>query len=130
MTYLRDAVAHVPLGSHAICWLGICGLLVFLCIFMSCVLTRYRPGLQQIPGPFFASFSGLWRSSVAWRGNFEKVIRQLHQEYGPFVRIGPNTVSVGDAEYLSAIYGLKQSLDKVRDMDRARIWVSNLTTPS
>lgn len=82
-------------------------------VLLNILLTRYKPGLRQIPGPFWASVTGLWRTRVSWRGDYHKVIRKLHDKYGPYVRIGPNVVSIGDPGVFSSIYGITGGYNKV-----------------
>lgn len=38
---------------------------------------------------------------------------RVHEDYGPIVRIGPNHVSVSDAESMQTIYGVKNVFPKV-----------------
>ncbi|KIW78579.1 hypothetical protein Z517_08417 [Fonsecaea pedrosoi CBS 271.37] len=83
-----------------------------LVLVVSLLATRYRRGLRQVPGPFCASFTGFWKSYVSWVGNYEKVIRELHNRHGPYVRIGPNTVSIGDPNALAVIYGINKGYNK------------------
>ncbi|EGC43398.1 cytochrome P450 oxidoreductase [Histoplasma capsulatum var. duboisii H88] len=80
--------------------------------FISCIWTRYSPGLRNVPGPFVASFSNLWKiyrvlkKDMAWR-NIE-----VHEKYGPLVRIGPNHVSASDPEALKTIYNFTNIFPK------------------
>ncbi|EAU31616.1 predicted protein [Aspergillus terreus NIH2624] len=73
------------------------------------VLTRYRDGLRQVPGPFVASFSNLWKLRAVWKKNMHRENVRVHEDYGPIVRIGPNHVSVADAPSMRAIYGVQNS---------------------
>ncbi|GAB1318473.1 Pisatin demethylase [Madurella fahalii] len=58
------------------------------------VKRRYFSPLSDIPGPFFASFTRLWQIITLIRGDSLNVFYDLHQRYGPFVRVAPNEVSV------------------------------------
>jgi len=55
---------------------------------------RYFSPLSDIPGPFFASFTRLWQVVTMIRGDSLMVFYDLHQKYGPFVRVAPDEVSV------------------------------------
>ncbi|EDN03976.1 predicted protein [Histoplasma mississippiense (nom. inval.)] len=87
-------------------------ILVAFLFFVSCIWTRYSPGLRNVPGPFVASFSNLWKiyrvlkKDMAWR-NIE-----VHEKYGPLVRIGPNHVSASDPEALKTIYNFTNIFPK------------------
>ncbi|EXJ74852.1 uncharacterized protein A1O5_01548 [Cladophialophora psammophila CBS 110553] len=85
-------------------WLPVAGL-IFLCaagVFV--IQQRFRSGLRSIPGPFFASFTDLWRLLAVYNGRFELVSQALHDKYGDLVRVGPNCVSVGDPREIRQIY--------------------------
>lgn len=61
--------------------------------------------LSHIPGP--KSFAASrWRLAYEdWKGTSTRSIYQLHQEFGPAVRIGPSTVSFNSLTALRTIYG-------------------------
>ncbi|PGH33547.1 hypothetical protein GX50_03619 [[Emmonsia] crescens] len=86
--------------------------LVACLFFISCIWTRYHRGLRNVPGPFVASFSNLWKiyrvlkKDMIWR-NIE-----VHEKYGPLVRIGPNHVSASDPCALKTIYGFTNIFPK------------------
>lgn len=52
--------------------------------------------LREIPGLFLAKFSDIWRLLGALSRQPEIAQRNIHDEYGPVVRLGPNMVSVSD----------------------------------
>ena len=63
-----------------------------------------RSPLRKIPGPAVARFTSLglkWKEIKALRTVY---IHQLHQQYGPVVRIAPNEVSFTSWEALKEIY--------------------------
>ena len=70
------------------------------------VFVRYRQGLRNIPGPFWASILSLDRILSCARGHQYATHIKYHQKYGPLVRIGPNHVSFSDAEALSTVYSI------------------------
>ena len=59
---------------------------------------RYFSPLSDIPGPFFASFTRLWQVMTMIEGNSLLVFYDLHQKYGPFVRVAPNEISISHHE--------------------------------
>ncbi|OQV04065.1 hypothetical protein CLAIMM_09012 [Cladophialophora immunda] len=79
---------------------------------LATALFRYRR-LCSIPGPLLASFTDLWRFSVTQYGGFSHTLKELHNQYGPLVRIGPNTVSVSDPAAVPVIHSMHGEFRKV-----------------
>lgn len=99
--------------------------------------------LNAIPGPYFArltGFSNCFRNTQ-W-DNYHQ-LRRLHQQYGDFIRIGPNHLSVTDPAGVQVLFGPQtkcskspeydadypsQSMHTIRDKEthakRRRIWAS------
>ena len=71
-------------------------------------------GLNGIPGPLIARFSNIWRLASKWRGDYLSTIRNLHNDHGSVIRIGPNVVSIADPLAMDSIFGVKADLRKVR----------------
>lgn len=70
-------------------------------------------GLNKYPGPFLASFTDAWRFSSVVRGKCQLELRELHEQLGDVVRIGPNALSFSNPQAIKAIYGLNNRLNKV-----------------
>ena len=113
---------------------------VFLAAFVAFILyllnVRYNTPLRQIPGPYLASFTRLWKVSTILTTRQEVVMMQLHKRHGNYlspqvafrkhqtsdigvflgrlVRIGPNEISVADPEALKVIYGASSKFRKTR----------------
>lgn len=88
---------------------------VVLWTFVQIILilrTRYRPGLRNIPGPFLAKISNLDRLRSCANGQQMTYHLQLHDKYGPFVRIGPNHVSFSDASLIPQVYSITSKFYK------------------
>ncbi|KAJ5797590.1 benzoate 4-monooxygenase cytochrome P450 [Penicillium pulvis] len=68
--------------------------------------------LAAYPGPFFAKLTDLYSVVHALRGDRHEDLYQLHQRYGRIVRIGPNRVTILDAEALEPIYGHQANVKK------------------
>ncbi|OCH93014.1 cytochrome P450 monooxygenase pc-bph [Obba rivulosa] len=69
-------------------------------------------GLRSYPGPFLAKFTDLWLAYKVWEGNRSPDIHALHKKYGPFMRIGPNHISMVSPGAISTIYSHTEPLQK------------------
>ncbi|GAB1744720.1 hypothetical protein NU219Hw_g2259t1 [Hortaea werneckii] len=65
---------------------------------------RFFHPLAKYPGPFWASVSTLWYHRTVRNGIRENCQSPLHEKYGPFVRIGPNTLAISDPAAIETIY--------------------------
>lgn len=72
----------------------------------------YFGELNDVPGPFFAKFTDLWRLIETWKGHYEQVVLDLHRQYGLIVRVGPRAVSIAHPDAIERIYGNKADLPK------------------
>ncbi|KAL4988012.1 cytochrome P450 [Aspergillus falconensis] len=66
-----------------------------LSIIKAIRLAYFSP-LKQIPGPWYASLTGLRLSWSVFANNRIHYVHSLHQKYGPIVRIGPREIDVAD----------------------------------
>ncbi len=73
----------------------------------------FRKGLRNVPGPFWARVSSLYRVGLVYRGDGVQNYRQLHEKYGPVVRTGPYHVSVSDPSIVPLVYGIASKFRKV-----------------
>jgi hypothetical protein len=68
--------------------------------------------IKGIPGPRLYDLSK-WRLAYDdWTGSRTRTIHQLHQLYGPVVRIGPNEISFNSLEALKTIYGAGSGFER------------------
>lgn len=74
-------------------------------VFYICEVTP----LRRIPGPFLASITKLWIFHKQRGFQRQQVDIDLHQKYGPIVRIGPNEIMVSSPKSLRTIYGRLQT---------------------
>ncbi|KAJ7161479.1 cytochrome P450 [Mycena crocata] len=81
-------------------------------------LSPFHP-LAQFPGPALGKVSRLWGLWIAWRGYQYLYHKKLHDIYGPYVRTGPNEISVIDATAVSEILNFG-GLDKGRFYEGGR----------
>ncbi|KAH6639969.1 cytochrome P450-like protein [Truncatella angustata] len=68
--------------------------------------------LAKYPGPFLGRFTDWYSVIRSATGDRHIHFLELHKKYGPFVRFGPNRISVNTAEGLSKIYGIKANTQK------------------
>ena len=80
--------------------------LVFIsvCYTLSCLFSYFRPHLRQLPGPFLARFTRLYKVYITLTGNSHIKYQKLHKKYGPIVRTGPNSISIGDVSMIPEVY--------------------------
>lgn len=69
-------------------------------------------GPLHVPGPRLYALTS-WRLAYEdWKGTRTRTIHQLHQKYGPVVRIGPNEVSFNSLSALKTIYGAGSGFER------------------
>jgi hypothetical protein len=68
--------------------------------------------LRSVPGPFWTRLTKLWYFNRVRRGHFESDNIQLHQRYGPVVRIAPGHYSVSDIDAVKTIYSTGSKFPK------------------
>ncbi|KAF5857346.1 hypothetical protein ETB97_005925 [Aspergillus alliaceus] len=90
-----------------------------LCLIVVVYIVRigyhaYGGPTGRIPGPWLARFTRLWELREVSKGNFEQVNIELHQRYGPIVRISPSTFSISDPAAIKQIYLGRTTLRKAR----------------
>lgn len=61
-------------------------------------------GKPGIPGPVAARFSPLYRIWLLLDGKGPINYSNLHKNYGPVVRTGPNHVSLSDSAMIPVVY--------------------------
>ncbi|EJD00159.1 high nitrogen upregulated cytochrome P450 monooxygenase 2 [Fomitiporia mediterranea MF3/22] len=81
--------------------------LFYFSLVTSIVIYRLSPWhpLAKYPGPFLAKITKLWGLSKMAKGKNHLMHKELHEKYGPYVRIGPNELSVVDVSAISSILG-------------------------
>ncbi len=68
--------------------------------------------LASYPGPLLAKITDWYNVYHAWKGDRHLELWRVHQEYGDFVRIGPNSISINTNTALRDIYGFKANVKK------------------
>ncbi|PQE13704.1 Isotrichodermin C-15 hydroxylase protein [Rutstroemia sp. NJR-2017a BVV2] len=73
--------------------------------------TTFHP-LAKYPGPFLAKLTSFHAAYHAVKGTGHYNLYDLHQKYGPFIRYGPDHMSINSATALEQIYGHKANVQK------------------
>ncbi|KAH8108750.1 high nitrogen upregulated cytochrome P450 monooxygenase 2 [Phellopilus nigrolimitatus] len=81
--------------------------LFYSALATSIVVYRLSPWhpLAQYPGPLLAKVSKFWAAWVMAKGTNHIYHKQLHDRYGPYVRAGPNELSIAEASAIPDILG-------------------------
>lgn len=84
-----------------------------IAVLSSLVRSYYR--LRHIPGPLLPSLTDWWATINIWTGrDYYEFIQDLHAQYGPVVRWGPNRVSFSQPAAVPELYGIHHPYPKVR----------------
>ncbi|TWU73690.1 hypothetical protein ED733_004748 [Metarhizium rileyi] len=67
---------------------------------------------SKLPGPWYTKWTDLVANYQHIKGNKALYVHTLHQQYGPYVRIGPNEVAVADLDAVKTIYSTKETFRK------------------
>lgn len=93
-------------------WQNITSILL-LCTLLHLIRNYLTPGLSAIPGPFLAKLTNIWRFVDVSKGQAQVTQLKLHRQYGDYVRLGPNVVSIRDLDAIKTIYGINKGYEKV-----------------
>jgi hypothetical protein len=80
----------------------------FILWFLS---ARYND-LSDLPGPFWASITNLYRFFDQWTWSPHLNQISLHKRHGTFLRYGPNVVSISSPDAIPIIYGVNKGFLK------------------
>ncbi|KAL5499106.1 hypothetical protein ACEPAH_1624 [Sanghuangporus vaninii] len=61
--------------------------------------------VNGITGPLLAWFSDVWLGWVQAHGHRSQIVHDLHKQYGIFVRLAPNHVSISDPDAIRTVNG-------------------------
>ena len=84
-------------------------LLLISLFVLRAMYRKYLHPLCNVPGPFLAPTTNLWRLAVFLRGRQHHEYLALFQKYGPLVRIGPNSVILNDQTHFAEFFGYDKS---------------------
>lgn len=68
------------------------------------IYQRYFHPLSSYPGPFWASLTDLWQVFQFLSLKQPYRLTELHEKHGPFVRYGPDKLSITAEEAVAIIY--------------------------
>ncbi|EHY54129.1 Cytochrome P450 monooxygenase hkm5 [Exophiala dermatitidis] len=105
-----STVLLAPLLTHSILSLILLPV-IFLASRTLYRISRFHP-LAHIPGPLLPRVSSLWLTYHAWIGDEASITKSLHDQYGPVIRTGPNSVDISDGAALGPIYNEKGGFAK------------------
>ena len=74
----------------------------------------FHSPLKDIPGPFLAKLTNIWRLVLVARKQSHMTLRKLHKQHGSVVRIGPNVLSLANPHLIKIIYPTRGDFEKVR----------------
>ncbi|PIL29373.1 cytochrome P450 [Ganoderma sinense ZZ0214-1] len=76
-------------------------------LFCSVFIYRISPfhPLSSFPGPILPKITKFWGVSQSWTGRQHRTFLHLHEIYGPFVRTGPNELSIAHAQAVNDVLG-------------------------
>jgi hypothetical protein len=88
-------------------------LLVLIAAFLGRALfKKFASPLRNVPGPFLASCSRLWKVWSTHSGHTELDHIALHKKYGPVVRTAPNEVSFASPNAAKDIFAVGKGFHK------------------
>lgn len=108
---MRQLVQDVATKATPLASGGVLALVAILC---SWHLLRTFWKLRDIPGPFWAKFTDLYRAGMVKTGRSHEIYQAYHEKYGSLLRLGPNMVSVADPAAIPVIYPMRPGFPKVR----------------
>ncbi|CAI6310738.1 unnamed protein product [Periconia digitata] len=98
----RLPAVFAAVGAFILYWLG---LVVYRLFF--------HP-LRSFPGPRLAAATSWYEAyyEIIQRGQFSRKISQLHDRYGPIIRVTPNEIHIRDSRFFETVYPRNAHLDK------------------
>ncbi|KAL8342206.1 hypothetical protein RB598_003891 [Gaeumannomyces tritici] len=92
-------LSPASVGFLAAVWLG------YKILVMLYNISPLHP-LYRFPGPKLAAATCAYEAYYDWRlvGRYSKAVKQMHERYGPLVRIGPGELHCCDSAFTDEIY--------------------------
>ncbi|KAK0611327.1 cytochrome P450-like protein [Immersiella caudata] len=104
-------------AAHLAFWLGVVGIAGLIYATCLVVYRLFFHPLAKYPGPVLAKLTDAYMLYYAWKGDRHLEFWRLHEEYGKFVRFGPNSLSINSNTALKEIYGFKANVRKAEFYD-------------
>ncbi|KAK3996608.1 putative cytochrome P450 pisatin demethylase-like protein, partial [Cladorrhinum sp. PSN332] len=76
------------------------------------IYARWFHPYSKYPGPFLASISRLWIAKEVAQTRGDQAVKELHDKYGPIVRIAPDEVDILDPSAIKTLYGAGTAFTK------------------
>ncbi|PGH02755.1 hypothetical protein GX51_04489 [Blastomyces parvus] len=98
--------ARGTLAAAFVAWLCYLGCLA--------VYRLYISPLARFPGPKLAGLSRWYEAyyEIALLGQYSRRIDEMHDKYGPIVRVAPDELHIKDSRFFEQVYGQDPKLDK------------------
>ncbi|RDW65769.1 putative Cytochrome P450 [Aspergillus mulundensis] len=100
--------------------------LVSIALLAYVVYMRHIHPLSRYPGPLFASLSNTYKAYYVYKLAIHEKLLELHNAYGPVVRIGPNHLHTWEGEAIAPIYKGGRSMGKSEFYDAFTAFRPNL----
>lgn len=81
--------------------------LILYLLYHLVLIPLFRSDLRSIPGPVFGKLTDLYRLLLVRTESAHEHHLCLHERYGPFVRLGPNNVSVSSPAAIPVLYNTR-----------------------
>lgn len=98
----------------------------FIPLFCYVIYMRYLHSLRRYPGPLFASLSNTYKAYYVYNLTLHERLLELHERYGPVVRIGPNHLHTWEGEAIATIYKGGRNMGKTEFYDAFTAFNPNL----
>ncbi|EON70037.1 hypothetical protein W97_09305 [Coniosporium apollinis CBS 100218] len=95
-------------------WLPAAAVLLVLYIVGGAIYRLFFHPLAKFPGPKLAAVT-VWYEAyydVVGKGQYIFKLKELHDKYGPIIRINPNELHIRDPDYYDTLYNQTNRLDK------------------
>ena len=86
------------------------------------LLAAWSNPLNKIPGPKYAKWSGLGLKLATITGRRIYFVDSLHRQYGPYVRLSPNEVSIADPYAFAQIHLVSSGFSKAPWYGKFALW--------
>ena len=107
---LRHAVrAHIHTTSEPF---SIASTMCICAILFYILYMRFLHPLSKYPGPVLASLTNIIKAYYVYNLSLHEKLLELHMQYGPVVRVGPNHLHFWGGEAITPIYNGGRNMSK------------------
>ena len=107
-------------------WLRVAGVPIFGLALVYITYQRWFHPLSKYPGPFLASLTDLWKAYQMTQRRLPYKYAELHEKYGPVIRVGPNSLSFSDPNAIAPIYQAGRRMKKSKFYDGFTAFIPNM----